>query len=67
MSSRRRFQAGRHDSLVGRAAYTLRRILIGPALRSNAIGEERLGRFMPLGVRSPDGNRHHHRPASPAP
>jgi amino acid transporter len=37
-----------------RARYTLRRVLIGPALRSTAIAEERLGRLAALGVLSPD-------------
>src|ERR1700722_9164901 len=37
-----------------RARYALRRVLIGPALRSTAIAEERLGRLAALGVLSPD-------------
>ncbi len=35
-------------------AYALRRVLIGPALRSTAIAEERMGRLLALGVLSPD-------------
>ena len=35
-------------------AYTLRRVLIGPALRSTAIAEERMGRLLALAVLSPD-------------
>ena len=37
-----------------RVRYALRRVLIGPALRSTAIAEERLGRLAALGVLSPD-------------
>jgi amino acid transporter len=47
-------QAGQSDSLTGRVAYALRRVLIGPALRSTAIAEERLGRVLALAVLSPD-------------
>jgi hypothetical protein len=47
-------QAGQSDSLTGRAGYALRRVLIGPALRSTAIAEERLGRVLALAVLSPD-------------
>jgi len=47
-------QAGRSDSPTGRVAYAFRRVLIGPALRSTAIAEERLGRVLALAVRSPD-------------
>src|ERR1035437_9759101 len=36
-------QAGQSDSLTGRVAYALRRVLIGPALRSTATAEERMG------------------------
>jgi amino acid transporter len=46
--------AGQTDSLRGRVAYTLRRALIGPALRSTAIAEERMGRLLALAVLSPD-------------
>jgi amino acid transporter len=46
--------AGEGDSRVGRVAYTLRRALIGPALRSTAIAEELMGRALALAVLSPD-------------
>ena len=46
--------AGEGDSRSSRAAYTLRRVLIGPALRSTAIAEERMGRLLALAVLSPD-------------
>jgi amino acid transporter len=47
-------RAGEEDSRSGRAAYALRRALIGPALRSTAIAEERMGRLLALAVLSPD-------------
>jgi amino acid transporter len=47
-------QAGERDSPSGRVAYALRRALIGPALRSTAIAEERMGRLLALAVLSPD-------------
>ncbi len=47
-------QAGQSDSRTGRVAYALRRVLIGPALRSTAIAEERMGRLLALAVLSPD-------------
>jgi amino acid transporter len=47
-------QAGESDSLRGRVEYWLRRVLIGPALRSTAIAEERMGRLLALAVLSPD-------------
>ena len=47
-------RAGQADSRTGRAAYALRRVLIGPALRSTAIAEERMGRLLALPVLSPD-------------
>ena len=47
-------RAGEGDSRSRRAAYALRRSLLGPALRSTAIAEERLGRLAALGVLSPD-------------
>jgi K+ transporter len=43
-------QAGEGDSPTGRVAYALRRVLIGPALRSTAIAEERIGRLLALAV-----------------
>ncbi len=46
--------AGEGDSRSGHVAYTLRRVLIGPALRSTAIAEERMGRLLALAVLSPD-------------
>lgn len=46
-------QAGQSDSLTGRVAYALRRVLIGPPLRSTAIAEERMGRLLALAVLSP--------------
>jgi amino acid transporter len=45
-------QAGASRS--GRAAYTARRVLIGPALRSTAIAQEQMGRLLALAVLSPD-------------
>ena len=47
-------QAGQSDSPAGRVAYSLRRVLIGPPLRSTAIAEERMGRLLALAVLSPD-------------
>ncbi len=47
-------EAGEGDSRSGRAAYAVRRVLIGPALRSTAIAEERMGRLLALAVLSPD-------------
>jgi amino acid transporter len=47
-------QAGQSASLMGRVSYALRRVLIGPALRSTAIAEERMGRLLALAVLSPD-------------
>jgi amino acid transporter len=47
-------QAGKSDSARGRLAYGLRRVLVGPALRSTAIAEERMGRLLALAVLSPD-------------
>ena len=46
--------AGEGDSRSGRVAYALRRLLIGPALRSTAIAEELMGRLLALAVLSPD-------------
>jgi amino acid transporter len=42
------------DSRAGRALYGLKRLLVGQALRSTAIAEERMGRGVALGVLSPD-------------
>jgi len=42
------------DSTLGRASYLVRRVLIGPPLRSTAIAEERLSRLLALPVLSPD-------------
>ena len=47
-------KAGQGDSQMGRAAYALRRVLIGPPLRDTAIAEERMGRALALAVLSPD-------------
>jgi amino acid transporter len=47
-------RAGQSDSLTGRTAFAVRRRLIGPALRSTAIAEERMGRLLALAVLSPD-------------
>jgi amino acid transporter len=47
-------KAGEGDSEAGRVAYALRRVLIGPALRSTAIAEELMGRLLALAVLSPD-------------
>ena len=47
-------QAGQSDSLTGRVPYAVRRVLIGPPLRSTAIAEERMGRLAALAVLSPD-------------
>ena len=46
--------AGQSDSPAGRVAYGLRRVLIGPPLRSTAIADQRMGRLLALGVLSPD-------------
>jgi amino acid transporter len=42
------------DSRAGRAIYGLKRLLVGRALRSTALAEERMGRGVALGVLSPD-------------
>jgi amino acid transporter len=42
------------DSTLGRASYLVRRVLIGPPLRSTAIAEERMSRLLALPVLSPD-------------
>jgi amino acid transporter len=47
-------RAGESDSRSSRVAYVLRRVVIGPALRSTAIAEERMGRLLALAVLSPD-------------
>jgi amino acid transporter len=47
-------RAGETDSRSGRVAYAVRHVLIGPALRSTAIAEERMGRLLSLAVLSPD-------------
>jgi amino acid transporter len=47
-------KAGQGASQMGRAAYALRRVLIGPPLRDTAIAEERMGRALALAVLSPD-------------
>jgi amino acid transporter len=47
-------EAGEGDSPSGRVAYAIRRVLIGPALRSTAIAEELMGRLLALAVLSPD-------------
>ena len=47
-------EAGEGDSEPGRLTYAIRHALIGPALRSTAIAEERMGRLLALAVLSPD-------------
>ncbi len=47
-------RAGAPDSALGRASYLVRRVLIGPPLRSTAIAEQRLSRLLALPVLSPD-------------
>ncbi|HTU88099.1 MAG TPA: APC family permease [Solirubrobacteraceae bacterium] len=47
-------RADEPDSRLGRALYLVRRVLIGPPLRSTAIAEERMSRFLALPVLSPD-------------
>ena len=47
-------RAGEGDSWSGHVAYAVRHVLIGPALRSTAIAEERMGRLLALAVLSPD-------------
>src|SRR5690348_11826894 len=42
------------DSSLGRASYLIRRVLIGPPLRSSAIAEERMSQVLALPVLSPD-------------
>jgi amino acid transporter len=42
------------DSALGRASYLVRRVLIGPPLRSTAIAEQRMSRLLALPVLSPD-------------
>jgi amino acid transporter len=47
-------RAGVPDSMLGRASYVVRRVLIGPPLRSTAIAEERMSSPIALPVLSPD-------------
>jgi amino acid transporter len=47
-------RANESDSTVGRARYLVRRVLIGPPLRSTAIAEQRMSRLLALPVLSPD-------------
>jgi amino acid transporter len=47
-------EAGKGDSRSSRLAYALRHVLIGPALRSTAIAQERMGRLLALAVLAPD-------------
>ena len=47
-------RGGQGDSRSARVAYALRQVLIGPALRSTAIAEQRMGRLLALAVLSPD-------------
>jgi amino acid transporter len=47
-------EAGEGRSRLGRGSFTLRRALIGPALRSTAIAEQQMGRLLALAVLSPD-------------
>jgi amino acid transporter len=47
-------RAGDGDSRPARVVYAIRRVVIGPALRSTAIAEERMGRLLALAVLSPD-------------
>lgn len=47
-------RASEADSRLGRVTYLLRRVLIGPPLRSSAIAEQRMSRLLALPVLSPD-------------
>ena len=47
-------RAGEGDSRSSHIVYVLRHALIGPALRSTAIAQERMGRLLALAVLSPD-------------
>ncbi|MHB1468062.1 MAG: APC family permease [Solirubrobacteraceae bacterium] len=47
-------QAGEGDTRSGRLAYATRRAIVGPALRSTALAEQRMGRLLSLAVLSPD-------------
>ena len=47
-------RADEPESALGRAGFLARRVLIGPALRSTAIAEERMSRWLALPVLSPD-------------
>ncbi len=47
-------EADKGRSRRDRIAYTLRHVLVGPALRSTAIAEQRMGRLLALAVLSPD-------------
>ncbi len=42
------------DSGLGRVDYAVRRLLVGPPLRSTALAEERMGKLLALPVLSPD-------------
>lgn len=42
------------DSTLGRVDYAVRRLLVGPPLRSTALAEERMGKLLALPVLSPD-------------
>ena len=46
--------ASQANTTVGRPLYALRRAFIGPALRSAALAEERMGKLLALAVLSPD-------------
>ena len=47
-------QASEPESRLGRALYAVRRVLVGPALRSVALAEERMSKGLALAVLSPD-------------
>jgi len=47
-------RADEPDSMLGRASFLTRRVLIGPALRSTAIAEQQMSKLLALPVLSPD-------------
>jgi amino acid transporter len=47
-------EAAEPDTALGRVAYALRRVVVGPPLRSTAIAQEKMSNLVALGVLSPD-------------
>jgi amino acid transporter len=47
-------RAAEPDTTLGRFEYALRRVLLGPPLRSTAVAQEKMGKLLALPVLSPD-------------